>query len=81
MCFYQQLKLVPYLSRKLLLGVFIGLICYLLFPFFPTVSAVFADRQEALSRSLALSALLLSSTLSLAFVGVLSLMICPRKKR
>ena len=81
MCFYPQLKLVPYLSRKLLLGVFAGLICYLLFPLFPTVSAVFADRQETLSRSLALGALLLSSALSLAFVGVLSLMICPRKKK
>ena len=79
-CCYPGLKPVLYLLKKLLLGALVGLICYLLFPLFPSVSAVFASRQEALSRSLVLTALLLSSALSLAFVGVLSLMICPRKK-
>lgn len=80
MCCYPGLKPVLYLLRKLLLGVLVGLTCYLLFPLFPSVSEVFASRQEALSRSLALSALLLSSALSLAFVGVLSLMVSSRKK-
>ncbi len=80
MCCYPGLQPIPYLLKKLLLGVLAGLSCYLLLPLFPSVSAVFASRQEALSRSLALTALLLSSALSLAFVGVLSLMICPRKK-
>ena len=63
-----------------LLGVLAGLSCYLLLPLFPSVSAVFASRQEALSRSLVLTALLLSSALSLAFIGVLSLMMAQRKK-
>ena len=80
MCCYPELKLGPYLLKKLLLGALVGLICYLLFPLFPSVSAVFASRQQMLSRSLTLSALLLSSALSLAFIGVLSLMMDQRKK-
>ena len=79
-CCYPGLKPVPYLLKKLLLGALVGLICYLLFPLFPSVETVFASRQQMLSRSLTLSALLLSSALSLAFIGVLSLMMDQRKK-
>ena len=79
-CCYPGLQPVPYLLKKLLLGFLVGLICYLLFPLFPSVETVFASRQQMLSRSLTLSALLLSSTLSLAFIGVLSLMMDQRKK-
>ena len=80
MCCYPGLQPVPYLLKKLLLGVLAGLSCYLLLPLFPSVETVFASRQQMLSRSLTLSALLLSSALSLAFIGVLSLMMAQRKK-
>ena len=78
-CCYPGLHIVPYLFRKLLLGAAVGLVCYLLFPLFPSVSVAFANRQEVLLRSLSMSALVLSSALSLAFMGVLSLMIRSRK--
>ncbi|MBR0356968.1 MAG: hypothetical protein IJH54_05775, partial [Clostridia bacterium] len=58
-----------------------GLVCYLLFPLFPSVSAAFASRQQLMDRSLTLSALLLSSLLSVAFMGVLSLMLPQAKYR
>ena len=80
MCCYPGLQPIPYLLKKLLLGVLAGLSCYLLLPLFPSVETVFASRQQMLSRSLTLSALLLSSALSLAFIGVLSLMMAQRKK-
>ena len=80
LCCFPELKLLPYLIKKLLLGVLTGLGCCLLFPLFPAPQAVFSSRQEVLSRSLSLSALLLSSVLSAAFTGVLSLMIGARKK-
>ena len=80
MCCYPELRLVPYLIRKLLLGVLAGLCCYLLFPLFPSVATTFANRQNVIERSLSLSALLLSSALSAAFVGLLSLMMTPRKR-
>ena len=79
LCCYPGLKLIPYLIRKLLFGALVGLVCYLLFPLFPSVSAAFASRQEVLARSLALSALLLSSALSVAFLGILSLMMSSVK--
>ena len=80
LCCCPGLKLIPYLGRKLLLGVMTGLLCYVLFPLFPSVSAAFASRQEVLTRSLSLSALLLSSALSAAFMGVLSLMFSKTKR-
>ena len=80
LCCYPSLKLIPYLFRKLLLGVLTGLCCYLLFPLFPDLSAAFAARQEVLSRTLSISALLLSSILSAAFMAVLSLMIGQKQK-
>ena len=79
-CCYPGLKLVPYLMKKLLLGVLTTLTCFFLFPLFPGVSVVFASRQQVLSRSLTIGVLLLSSALSLAFIGVLSLMMAQRKK-
>ena len=78
-CCWPGLKLLPYLIQKLLFGALIGFACYLLFPLFPGVSAAFASRQEVLARSLSLSALLLSSLLSLGFMGVLSLMVSPKR--
>ena len=78
LCCYSKLKLVPYLAKKLLLGVLAGGLCYALFPLFPSVSAAFASRQEVIERSLSIGALLLSSVLSAAFVGVLSLMVSPK---
>ena len=78
-CCWPGLKLIPYLIQKLLFGALIGFTCYLLFPLFPGVSAAFASRQEVLARSLSLSALLLSSLLSLGFMGVLSLMVSPKR--
>ena len=78
-CCWPGLKLIPYLIQKLLFGALIGFACYLLFPLFPGVSAAFASRQEVLARSLSLSALLLSSLLSLGFMGVLSLMVSPKR--
>lgn len=78
MCCYPGLRLLPYLIRKLLLCALSGLLCYLLFPLFPSVSNVFANRQEVLTRSLSLGSLFLSCALSIAFVGVLSLMMRPR---
>ena len=66
--------------KKLLLGVLTTLTCFFLFPLFPGVSVVFASRQQVLSRSLTIGVLLLSSALSLAFIGVLSLMMAQRKK-
>ena len=78
-CCWPGLKLIPYLVQKLLFGALVGCICCLLFPLFPSVSAVFASRQEVLARSLSLSALLLSSLLSLGFMGVQSLMVSPNK--
>ena len=80
MCCYPELQAGRYLLKKLMLGVMTGLCCYLLFPLFPNVSAAFAGRQEVLSRSLSLCALALSSTLSMAFIFVLSLMMSSRKK-
>ena len=79
MCCYPDLKLIPYLLRKLLYGALVFLVCYLIFPLFPVVSAAFASRQEVLQRSLSLSALILSSVLSLGFIGVLSLMTNPKR--
>ncbi len=79
-CCYPELRLVPYLLRKLLLGVLAGLVCYFLFPLFPRVSTAFASRQAVLQRSLSLSALFLSSAFSLAFIEVLSLMMASEKK-
>lgn len=79
-CCQAEMRLGRYLIRKLLLGILTGGFCYLLFPLFPSVAAVFASRQEMLQRSLAISALLLSSLLSLGFMGVLSLMLCGRKR-
>ena len=73
-CCYPGLRMGPYLLRKLGLGVLAGSVSYLLFPLFPNVTSVFAGRQEVIQRSLSLSALLLSSLLSLAFMGVLGLM-------
>lgn len=73
-CCYPGLRMGPYLLRKLGLGVLTGGVSYLLFPLFPNVTSVFAGRQEVIQRSLSLSALLLSSLLSLAFMGVLGLM-------
>ncbi|MBQ6146020.1 MAG: hypothetical protein IJI82_03200 [Clostridia bacterium] len=81
LCCYPKLPLIPYLARKLLLGMLVGLVCYLLFPLFPSVSAAFASRQQLMDRSLTLSALLLSSLLSVAFMGVLSLMLPQAKYR
>jgi len=81
LCCYPKLPLIPYLARKLLLGMLVGLVCYLLFPLFPSVSAAFASRQQLMDRSLSLSALLLSSLLSVAFMGVLSLMLPQAKYR
>ena len=80
LCCYPALKVGSYLIKKLLLGALVGLVCYLLFPLFPAVSPAFASRQEVLSRSLSLSALILSSALSAAFIGILSLMVGPLKK-
>ena len=80
LCCFPKLKLVPYLVKKLLYGALVGLVCYLIFPLFPSVAAAFASRQEILFRSLSLSALLLSSVLSTAFIGVLSLMIGPKNR-
>ena len=79
-CCFPELKLIPYLIRKLAFGTLVGSVFYLLFPLFPSVSAAFASRQEVLQRSLSLSALLISTTLSVAFMGVLSLMVCSRKR-
>lgn len=81
LCCCPGLRLGPYLIRKLLLGLLVGLFCYLLFPLFPCVSAAFASSQQVLQRTASLSALLLSSLLSLSFVGVLSLMLPPAKYR
>ncbi len=78
LCCFPRLRLVPYLIKKLLYGALAGAVCYLLFPLFPGVAAAFASRQQVLQRSLSLSALLLSSALSAAFMGILSLMIGPR---
>ncbi len=78
LCCFPGLKLIPYLLKKLLYGALVGAVCYALFPLFPGVAAAFASRQEVLQRSLSLSALILSSALSAAFIGVLSLMIGPR---
>ena len=78
LCCYPDLKLAPYLCKKLLYGTLVSVVCYLIIPLFPGVVAAFANRQEVLSRSLSLSALILSSALSAAFIGVLSLMIGPR---
>ena len=80
-CCYPALKLGPYLLGKLALGVLSGAACYLLFPLFPSVSAAFASRQTVISRSLSLSALLLSSALSVAFVGVLGLMMSAKNRK
>lgn len=80
LCCCPALRPGPYLGKKLLLGVLVGLSCYLLFPLFPSLSPAFAARQEVLSRTLALSALALSSTFSIAFIFVLSLMMSSRKK-
>ena len=79
LCCYPGLRPVTYLAKKLLLGALTGGVCYLLFPLFPGVSPVFASRQEVLSRSLSLGSLLLSSALSVSFLGVLSLMVSPGK--
>ena len=79
LCCYPELKLFPYLVKKLLYGALVCLVCYLIFPLFPTVSTAFASRQEVLQRSLSLSALALSSVLSLGFMGVLALMVSPEK--
>ncbi len=79
LCCFPDLQLFPYLLKKMLYGALVGLICYLLFPLFPAVAAAFASRQEVLTRSLSLSALALSSILSAAFIGILSLMIRPEK--
>ena len=78
LCCFPGLKLIPYLLKKLLYGALVGLVCYALFPLFPGVAAAFASRQDVLQRGLSLSALILSSALSAAFIGVLSLMIGPR---
>lgn len=75
MCCYADLRVILYLLKKLLLGVLAGVVCYLIFPLFPNVSPVFASRQEVITRSLSVCALLLSSAVSVAFIGVLSLMI------
>lgn len=80
LCCYPDLKPVSYLLKKLVLGGMVGLVCYLLFPLFPAVSTVFADRQQVLQRSLTLGALLFSSLLSAAFMALLSLMVAPQKK-
>ena len=79
MCCYPDLDIFVYLIRKLLLGALIGAACYAVFPLFPTVSPVFASTQEMITRSLSLSSLLLSSVLSAAFTGMLSLMVSQRK--
>ena len=79
MCCYPDLDIFVYLIRKLLLGALIGAVCYAVFPLFPTVSSVFASSQEMINRSLSLSSLLLSSVLSAAFTGMLSLMVSQRK--
>ena len=68
------------IACALLLGVLTTLTCFFLFPLFPGVSVVFASRQQVLSRSLTIGVLLLSSALSLAFIGVLSLMKKKKKK-
>ena len=81
LCCYPELKLSRYLLQKLLLGGLVGLVCYLMFPLFPEVAAAFADRHQVLERSLSLSALLLSSTLSVACMGIFALMIPPGKRR
>ena len=78
-CCCPKIRLLPYLLEKLLYGVLVGSVCYLLFPLFPAVSAAFAGRQAVLARSLSLSALVLSSALSAAFIGILSLMVAPGK--
>lgn len=80
LCCYPSLKLIPYLVKKLMVGILTGLCCYLLFPLFPNLSAVFAARQEVLTRSLSIGALLFSSILSAAFMAVLSLMIGQKQK-
>lgn len=80
LCCYPNMKLVSYLLNKLLFGGMVGIVCYLLFPLFPAVSAVFADGQQVLQRSLTLSALLLTSLLSTAFIALLSLMVGPQKR-
>lgn len=77
-CCYPALRLFPYIARKLLLGLAVGLVCYLLFPLFPHVSAAFADRQQVIERSLSVSALLLSSVSSIVFIGLVSLMVRQR---
>lgn len=79
-CCYPELKLLPYLLKKLVFGGLVGLMSYLAFPLFPGVSTVFASRQEVLSRSLSISALLFSSILSVGFIAVLSLMMSSRHR-
>ena len=79
LCCYPGLRFLPYLLKKLLFGVLVGVVCYLLFPLFPNVASAFASRQAALYRTLSLSAVLLSSALSLSFMGLLSLMIGSSK--
>ena len=74
LCCYPNLKLLPYLLRKLLLGAAVGGLCYALFPLFPALSSVFAARDQVLSRTLSLGALALSSALSAGFLFLLSLM-------
>ncbi len=79
LCCYPEVKLLPYLVRKLLLGLLAGSVCYLILPLFPTVTAAFASRQQVISRSLSLCALFLSCALSSAFIGVLSLMVSGKR--
>ena len=74
LCCYPNLKLLPYLLRKLLLGAAVGGLCYALFPLFPALSSVFAAQDQVLSRTLSLGALALSSALSAGFLFLLSLM-------
>jgi hypothetical protein len=78
LCCYPGLRFLPYLARKLLLGLLVGGLCYGLFPLFPALSPVFAARSDVLARSLSLVALILSSALSAAFILLLSLMIHGR---
>lgn len=78
-CCYPGLSLARYLLEKLALGAAVGFVCFLIFPLFPGVFAVFAGRQAVPHRSLSLSALLLSSLLSAAFIAVVSLMASSRK--
>lgn len=80
LCCYPGLELVPYLFKKLLYGALVGLVFYLVFPLFPGIAPAFASRQAVVQRSLSLSAMLLSSLLSAAFMGVLSLMISPKRR-